>query len=111
MGVWFNDVFFGCENNYQMLTIGCTRSKLIPRLNHGLAQHLMVIHPCRGFFVQFLIEKFFYPHIYKANWGRNSVKDKTKQNTIHIQYRDQHYPYVYFLNESYWNELFKNTSS
>lgn len=40
------------------LTIRSSRTKLISWLNQGLAQQLMVVHSCGGFFLQFLVHKF-----------------------------------------------------
>lgn len=58
-----------------LITIGCSWSKLIPRIDHRLAEQLMVIHPGWHLLLQFLIQELLYPHICRVQLGRrNSIR-------------------------------------
>lgn len=51
------------------LTVGGTGSKIVPRLDHGLAQQVVVVPSRRGLFLQFLVQELFQPHVWKEeNW-------------------------------------------
>lgn len=46
-----------------VLTIGCSRPKFIPGVDHRLTQKFMIVHSCRGFLFQFFVKELFYSDI------------------------------------------------